>query len=60
MLLGYPFRPDALVAVGSVSQCSGPRSELLGIEHPILQAPMASAATSALAAAVSDEATAGR
>jgi nitronate monooxygenase len=31
-----------------------PVSELLGIEHPILQAPMASAATPALAAAVSE------
>ncbi|MGH2848608.1 MAG: NAD(P)H-dependent flavin oxidoreductase, partial [Thermoleophilaceae bacterium] len=29
-------------------------TELLGIEHPILQAPMASAATPALAAAVSE------
>jgi nitronate monooxygenase len=31
-----------------------PVTELLGIEHPILQAPMASAATPALAAAVSE------
>ena len=31
-----------------------PVTELLGIEHPVLQAPMASAATPALAAAVSE------
>ena len=31
-----------------------PVTDLLGIEHPILQAPMASAATPALAAAVSE------
>jgi nitronate monooxygenase len=55
MLFGYPFRSDALVAVRvGVAVPRTPVTELLGIQHPILQAPMANAATPALAAAVSE------
>jgi nitronate monooxygenase len=55
MVLGYPIDGDACAPVGSFgAMLRTPVTELLEIEHPILQAPMASAATPALAAAVSE------